>query len=103
MARLFARVSIAARLASPQSERRNDMSNRKLLPGKFVWFELVSRDAKKAQAFYGEVLGRGAVRRAFLKVEMMIGGINFVPSDVTRTARQALNVHQYSYWADLKI
>jgi len=33
------------------------MSNRKLLSGKFVWFELVSRDAKKAQAFYGEVLG----------------------------------------------
>lgn len=25
--------------------------------GKFVWFELVSPDAKKAQAFYGEVLG----------------------------------------------
>src|SRR5258707_285657 len=33
------------------------MSDRKLVPGKFVWFELVSRDAKKAQAFYGEVLG----------------------------------------------
>jgi predicted enzyme related to lactoylglutathione lyase len=33
------------------------MSDRKLLPGKFVWFELVSRDAKKAQAFYGEALG----------------------------------------------
>src|SRR5438552_17195506 len=33
------------------------MTDRKLLPGKFVWFELVSRDAKKAQAFYGEVLG----------------------------------------------
>jgi predicted enzyme related to lactoylglutathione lyase len=33
------------------------MSDRKLLPGKFVWFELVSRDAKKAQAFYAEVLG----------------------------------------------
>jgi len=33
------------------------MSDRKLLPGKFVWFELVSKDAKKAQAFYGEVLG----------------------------------------------
>jgi uncharacterized protein len=33
------------------------MSDRKLLPGKFVWFELVSRDAKKAQAFYGEVFG----------------------------------------------
>jgi predicted enzyme related to lactoylglutathione lyase len=26
------------------------------LPGKFVWFELVTRDPKKAQAFYGEVL-----------------------------------------------
>jgi uncharacterized protein len=33
------------------------MSDRKLLPGKFVWFELVSRDAKQAQAFYAEVLG----------------------------------------------
>jgi predicted enzyme related to lactoylglutathione lyase len=33
------------------------MSDRKLLPGKFVWFELVSRDPKKAQAFYDEVLG----------------------------------------------
>jgi len=37
------------------------MTDRKLLPGKFVWFELVSRDAKKAQAFYGEVLGWKAV------------------------------------------
>ena len=33
------------------------MSDRKPLPGKFVWFELVSKDGKKAQAFYGEVLG----------------------------------------------
>ena len=33
------------------------MADRKPLPGKFVWFELVSRDAKRAQAFYGEVLG----------------------------------------------
>jgi predicted enzyme related to lactoylglutathione lyase len=33
------------------------MSDRKLLPGKFIWFELVSTDARKAQAFYGEVLG----------------------------------------------
>ena len=33
------------------------MSDRKHLPGKFVWFELVSRDAKQAQAFYGELLG----------------------------------------------
>lgn len=35
--------------------RRYDMTDRKLLPGKSVWFELVSRDAKKAQAFDGEV------------------------------------------------
>lgn len=33
------------------------MPDRKQLPGKFVWFELVSRDPKKAQAFYGEVFG----------------------------------------------
>jgi predicted enzyme related to lactoylglutathione lyase len=33
------------------------MSDRKPLPGKFVWFELIARDAKKAQAFYGAVLG----------------------------------------------
>src|SRR5262249_21112697 len=33
------------------------MADRQPLPGKFVWFELVARDPKKAQAFYGEVLG----------------------------------------------
>lgn len=33
------------------------MAERKLLPGKFVWFEHVSRDPKKAQAFYGDVFG----------------------------------------------
>lgn len=33
------------------------MPDRKLLPGKFVWFEHVSSDAKKAQDFYAEVLG----------------------------------------------
>jgi uncharacterized protein len=33
------------------------MSDRKPLPGKFVWFEHVSKDAKSVQAFYGEVLG----------------------------------------------
>ena len=31
--------------------------DRKPLPGKFVWFEHVSRDAKKTQAFYRDVLG----------------------------------------------
>ena len=33
------------------------MPDRKPLPGKFVWFELIARDAEKAQAFYGDVLG----------------------------------------------
>src|SRR5262249_61201390 len=33
------------------------MSDRKPLPGKFVWFELVSQDPKRAQVFYGDVLG----------------------------------------------
>ena len=33
------------------------MSDRRSLPGTFVWFELICRDAKKAQAFDGEVLG----------------------------------------------
>ncbi len=33
------------------------MSDHKPLPGKFVWFEHVSREPRKAQAFYGEVLG----------------------------------------------
>jgi predicted enzyme related to lactoylglutathione lyase len=33
------------------------MSDRQPLPGKFVWFEHVSRDPKRAQAFYGDVLG----------------------------------------------
>ncbi len=33
------------------------MSERKLIPGKFAWFEHVSSDARKAQAFFGEVFG----------------------------------------------
>lgn len=33
------------------------MADPKLLPGKFVWFELVTKDPKRAQAFYGEVVG----------------------------------------------
>jgi len=42
---------------SPLVRKEPQMADRKLIPGKFVWFELVSREAKKAQAFYGEVLG----------------------------------------------
>jgi uncharacterized protein len=61
------------------------MANRKLIPGKFVWFELVTRDARRAQAFYGEVLGwkvqpfsMGADTYEMIttsdRIESMIGG-----------------------------
>lgn len=33
------------------------MNDRKPLPGKFVWYELVTGDPRRAQTFYGEVLG----------------------------------------------
>jgi len=33
------------------------MADRKTIPGKFVWFELETSDTKKAQGFYGELLG----------------------------------------------
>src|SRR6188474_2395793 len=48
-----------ARLLRPWFSRglEGTMNAAKLLPGKFVWFEHASRDAKKAQAFYGEVFG----------------------------------------------
>jgi len=39
------------------TQETRDSSDRKPRPGRFVWFEHVSRGAKKAQAFYGEVLG----------------------------------------------
>jgi predicted enzyme related to lactoylglutathione lyase len=39
------------------TQAKDDRSVRKPHPGKFVWFEHVSRDAKRAQAFYGKVLG----------------------------------------------
>ena len=39
------------------TQERNSAPDRKLRPGKFVWFEHASRDPKKAQAFYAQVLG----------------------------------------------
>src|SRR2546428_14129032 len=48
---------ISAASRSPSGRKEPQMADRKLLPGKFVWFELVAKDTKKAQAFYGEVLG----------------------------------------------
>src|SRR5262245_33709717 len=46
-----------------QSGKEGDMApqaidtERKTRPGKFVWFEHVSNDPKKAQSFYSEVIG----------------------------------------------
>src|ERR1700687_3286059 len=48
-------VQAGAARSSPGKE--DDMADGKLLPGKFVWFEHASRDPKRAQAFYAEVLG----------------------------------------------
>src|ERR1700732_1761810 len=45
---------------STQVKGENIMSDRKLLPGKFVWFEHVSTDSKKAHEFYRNVLGWNA-------------------------------------------
>jgi uncharacterized protein len=39
------------------TQTRANASDRKPHPGKFVWFEHASKDAQKAQAFYGAVLG----------------------------------------------
>jgi uncharacterized protein len=69
------------------------MAERKQIPGKFVWFELVSRDAKKAQAFYGEVLGwkvqpfaMGNFTYEMIQVgDAMIGGYA-EPKDVSQRA-----------------
>ena len=52
------------------------MSDRKPLPGKFVWFELASSDPRKAQAFYAHVLGWKAVEFPFggTTYEMIFAG-----------------------------
>lgn len=46
------------------------------LPGKFVWFELVSKDVAQAKAFYGEVLGwkSEAVSMGSFEYEMIKAG-----------------------------
>ena len=77
-------------------------------PGKFVWFEHASGDARKAQAFYGEVLGWkvqnwGGYEMIFAgeTPDTMVGGyaaegekprwISYVSvEDVDRTARTAV-------------
>src|SRR5258708_31570165 len=54
-------VALVVGRAGPRSsldrQESPHMPDRPLLPGKFVWFELVSADARRAQAFYAEALG----------------------------------------------
>src|SRR4051812_27811913 len=67
------------------------MADRKHIPGKFVWFELVSPDTKRAQVFYSELLGwrtqpfplAGGTYDMIYAADTMIGG--YAPP---RNARQ---------------
>jgi predicted enzyme related to lactoylglutathione lyase len=70
------------------------MPDLKPIPGKFVWFEHVSKEPRKAQAFYGEVLGwkvasfpMGASTYDMIlsgeKLDTMIGGYAAPESDRT--------------------
>lgn len=49
-------------------------TERRTRPGKFVWFEHASHDAKKAQAFYAEVLGWKVLPWAEGAYEMILAG-----------------------------
>lgn len=71
-------------------------TERRTRPGKFVWFEHASNDAKKAQAFYAEVLGwkvlpwaEGAYEmiQAGDTQESMVGGYTKLPSG-----------HSHAHW-----
>ena len=71
------------------------MSNPNRLPGKFVWFELVSKDVKKAQTFYGEVFGWKVQQfpMANATYEMIYAGDTMIGSyAATRSDREP------SYW-----
>ncbi|HET6760854.1 MAG TPA: VOC family protein, partial [Gemmatimonadaceae bacterium] len=72
------------------TQTKKSASDRGLRPGKFVWFEHASRDAKKAQAFYSHVLGWKMRPWADSTYEMifagdtddtMIGGYTTLKSD----------------------
>ncbi len=72
------------------------MSDRKLLPGKFAWFELITADPERAKPFYAEVLGwkirsfpMGAASYDMIftgeTLDTMIGG--FAPARAAEPAR----------------
>jgi len=64
------------------------MADPKLIPGKFVWFELLCNDPKTAQNFYAEVLGwktvafpmGSATYEMIYAGDTMIGGYQAAPS-----------------------
>lgn len=59
------------------TQERTDSSDRKPRPGKFVWFEHVSRDAKKAQEFYDEVIGWKVQPWGEPRYDMILAGDTF--------------------------
>ena len=73
------------------------MSDPKLIPGKFVWYELVSNDAKQAQAFYGEVLGWkvAAFPMGGASYEMILTGDSL---DTMIGGYSAITAGQPSHW-----
>lgn len=74
------------------------MSGRQAFPGKFVWFEHVSREPRRAQAFYGEVLGWAT--RAFpvadASYEMIFAGEKML-GDYTTPADSGAPAHWVSF------
>jgi predicted enzyme related to lactoylglutathione lyase len=73
------------------------------LQGKFVWFELVTRDAKKAQAFYGEVLGWKVTPMSMgaSTYEMIAAGATSVGGYATAEKGEAPHWTSYLSVADL--
>jgi uncharacterized protein len=77
----------------------NKPSDRKPRPGKFVWFEHASRDAKKAQAFYGEVLGWKVQKWGDTPYEMILAGdtLDTMIGGYTTPANDRQKSHWISY------
>ncbi len=73
------------------------MTDRKQLPGKFTWFEHVCSDPKRAQAFFGEVLGWKvqAFPMGDFTYEMIFAGETMIGGYATVKGKQA--PHWISY------
>jgi uncharacterized protein len=71
-------------------------TTRKTLPGKFVWFEHVSGDPKKAQAFYREVLGWKVEPWGDTGYEMVLAGDT--PDSMIGGYTKPANSRQKPHW-----